>query len=254
MTRGRPSHDIHEIQIKDAIGTSTTKNFVVRRSVRPPGSIFKTSNLIQWTSKTTCIQDAKPQKRNKGKLKGPEDIKAQPKVPNYSVFEMGSSSKSVQNLNIIDESEKITENKGNRDNSIITFSEGKKEESKKPRRTEMITDVQSPDDDVLGNYENAPKDLDAKKSFVESLLRDIAEQSRKEHTKNEISQQEELSLSGMLTEKITDASAPVENADDYRRQLEDEVTQGSLLAMALQSILNDQSSDDNESRYYLEPT
>jgi hypothetical protein len=156
-------------------------------------------------------------------------------------------------LNVFDESEKITENKGNTNNAIITFSEEKKEESKK-LRTEMITEVQSPDNEVLGNYENVPKDLDAKKSFVESLLRDIAEQSRKKLSKNENTQQEELAVSGMLTEKITDESVPAENADDYRRQFEDERTQGSLLAMALQSILNDQSSDDNESRYYLEPT
>ena len=82
MTQGRPSHVIHEFQIKDPIGTSTTKNLVIRRSVRPPGSIFKTSNLIQWTSETTCIQNANPQNKNKGKLKSAENFRIKPKCPN----------------------------------------------------------------------------------------------------------------------------------------------------------------------------
>ena len=58
----------------------------------------------------------------------------------------------------------------------------------------------------------------------------------------------------MLAQKSTDEAGAVENADEYKHQLEDEVTQGALLAMTLQSILNDQSFETNENRYYFKAT
>ena len=171
MTRGRPSHEIHEFQFKDAIGTSTTKNFVVRRSVRPPGSIFKTSNLIQWTSETTSIQNPNLQKKNKGSFKSPDNFKFKLKGSKKPIFEMGSSSKSVQKSDVFVQAERATENVNNSDAKISTNTvpEKEKDEHEKPK-VYMITDVQLPDGDVSRNHENPLKDLDAKKFLVQNLL------------------------------------------------------------------------------------
>eukprot|EP01018_Ginkgo_biloba_P030365 Gb_28965 [translate_table: standard] len=56
MAKGRPCHDMSEFKHKNTCGNYSLQIPLKRRSVRPPGSIFKSSTIVQWKAESNLIR------------------------------------------------------------------------------------------------------------------------------------------------------------------------------------------------------
>ncbi|MCO5547071.1 hypothetical protein L7F22_000512 [Adiantum nelumboides] len=255
LTQGNRTNNINRFFMREAAAGLVTKNLVQRKSVRPPGSIFKASNPIHWTAKPFSLKDISRQ-NNKGDKTERGEVSEMKCRVNVSAHETGPSSKSAQKMSVAGLNEELIKPKYR---SLFANEPLKIEECQtgyKQGKNDGLIDQETKNRRSL--EENIPTSSEAlnTEDVKDGLPENIPGTSEQQLDKNLVAvdnikekNTDEGSLNLEPNDKTTrsrslwDANFLTETGvHDSKKDVKNNVTQDDLLALTLRSILNSQPS------------
>ncbi|KAI5072694.1 hypothetical protein GOP47_0012800 [Adiantum capillus-veneris] len=258
LTQGNRTTNLNRFFMRESAAGLVTKNLIRRKSVRPPGAIFKASNPIQWTGKPFSLKDLSLQNKKSDKTERGKVSKLKQRVI-ISAHEAGQSNKSAQKMRVVDLHEELMNTKDrsisgdeplkieecqtgeerekNNDFIIHETKNGTRLEENMPTRSEAL----NREDVNNGLPENIPGTSEQQLDNNEMAVDKIAEENRDEgsfnlEANNKTARPRSLWDADFLTQIGVDRS---------KKDSGNDVTQDDLLALTLRSILNSQPSSNN---------